>query len=99
MDSKLFVGNISWNTTDDALKSFFEAVGTVVEVKIIIDKRSGRSKGYGFVTMGSAEEAEKAIAELNGKDLDGRPIKVTKALPPKDYSNRGSGSSDYEPGE
>ena len=89
MDSKLFVGNLAWSSTDDSLKAFFEQVGSVVEAKIIIDKRTGRSKGFGFVTMGSADEAKAAIAELNGKDLDGRAIKVTEALPPREHNDRG----------
>lgn len=84
MDSKLFVGNIAWTSTEESISAHFGQVGTVVEAKIIIDKRTGRSKGFGFVTMSSPEEADKAIAELDGKDLDGRTLKVTKALPPKE---------------
>jgi RNA recognition motif-containing protein len=93
-NSKLFVGNVSWGTTDDSLKAFFEQVGTVVEAKIIIDRRTGRSKGFGFVTMSSPEEANKAVAELNGQDLDGRQIKVTNALPPRENSMGGDRGRD-----
>jgi cold-inducible RNA-binding protein len=88
MDSKLFVGNISWSSTEETLTAHFSQVGTVVEAKIIIDKRTGRSKGFGFVTMSSPEEAQKAIAELEGKDLDGRTLKVTQALPPREDDRR-----------
>ncbi len=83
MDNKLFVGSIAWATTQDGLKAFFEQVGEVVEVKIIIDRETGKSKGFGFVTMATEEAADKAIEELNGKDLDGRQLRVSKALPPK----------------
>lgn len=89
MDNKLFVGSIAWATTEEALKEFFAQVGEVVEAKIIIDRQTGRSKGFGFVTMATEEGAQKAITELNGKDLDGRELKVSKALPPKKDNNRG----------
>ena len=83
MEKKLFVGSISWDTTDEGLKEFFSQVGTVEEAVIIRDRVSGRSKGFGFVTMSTEEEAQKAIEELDGKELDGRPIKVDVARPPK----------------
>jgi len=83
MENKLFIGGISWDTTEESLKEFFAQVGEVVEAKIIYDRVTGRSKGFGFVTMATAEGAEKAIAELDGKELDGRAIKVAEALPPK----------------
>ncbi len=89
MDNKLFVGSIAWATTEEALKEFFAQVGEVVEAKIIIDRQTGRSKGFGFVTMATEEGAQKAVAELNGKELDGREIKVSKALPPKRDNDRG----------
>lgn len=81
MDNKLFVGSLSWDTTEDSLKAFFEKVGTVEEVVIIVDKMTKRSKGFGFVTMSSKEEAEEAIKQLDGQTLDGREIKVAKARP------------------
>jgi len=79
MGAKLFVGNLSWNVDDAMLKEAFEAVGTVVEAVVITDRFRNRSKGFGFVTMSSPEEAEKAIAELDGKEVDGREIRVNAA--------------------
>lgn len=81
MNTKLFVGGISWDTTEDGLREFFFQAGTVVEVVIIRDKFSGKSKGFGFVTMSSEVEAEKAIKQLNGKELDGRTLTVNEARP------------------
>lgn len=81
MATNLFVGSLSWNVTDDQLKDFFAAAGTVVSAKVIADRESGRSKGFGFVEMGSDDEAKKAIDELNGKELDGRAINVSAARP------------------
>jgi RNA recognition motif-containing protein len=81
MKNKLFVGNISWDATDDSLKELFSQVGTVLEAKIITDKFSGRSKGFGFVTMETEEEAAAAVEQLNGKELDGRAINVDFARP------------------
>ncbi|MFO0920051.1 MAG: RNA-binding protein [Candidatus Saccharimonadales bacterium] len=81
MATKLFVGSLSWGVKDDQLSDFFSTVGTVVSATVITDRDSGRSKGYGFVEMSSDEEAKKAIDELNGKDLDGRPVTVNEARP------------------
>ncbi len=83
MSNKLFVGGISWDTTEEGLKKFFEQVGKVTEAKIITDKFSGKSKGFGFVTMESEDEAKKAITELNGKELDGRKLTIDEARPQK----------------
>lgn len=91
MALKLFVGGLSWDTTDDSLRNFFAAVGTVTSAKIITDKFSGKSRGFGFVEMGSDDEAKKAIAELNGKTLDGRAIVVNEAKPMAPRENRGFG--------
>lgn len=79
MNAKLFVGNISYDSTEDSLKAAFEQAGTVVSAKIITDRETGRSRGFGFVEMSSAEEAQKAIEMLDGKDLDGREIAVKEA--------------------
>ncbi|MEA3357473.1 MAG: RNA-binding protein [Patescibacteria group bacterium] len=79
MGNKLFVGNLSWDTTDASLAEFFAQAGEVLEAKIIMDRMTGKSRGFGFVTMADAESAEKAKAELNGKELDGREIKVDSA--------------------
>lgn len=81
MATKLFVGSLAWATTDDGLKDFFSAAGTVVSANVIVDRETNRSKGFGFVEMSSDEEAKKAVDELNGKDLDGRPIVVSEARP------------------
>ena len=81
MATKLFVGSLAWTTTDDGLKDFFSAAGTVTSASVIIDRDSNRSKGFGFVEMSSDEEAKKAIDELNGKELDGRAIVVSEARP------------------
>jgi cold-inducible RNA-binding protein len=82
--TKLFVGSLSWNVTDDMLRDFFAAVGTVTSATVITDRDSGRSKGFGFVEMSSDDEAKKAINELNGKELDGRSITVNEARPRED---------------
>jgi RNA recognition motif-containing protein len=81
MATKLFIGSLAWATTDDSLKDFFSQAGNVVSANVIMDRESGRSKGFGFVEMGSEDEAKKAIDELNGKELDGRPIVVNEARP------------------
>ena len=79
MNTKLFVGNISWNVDDAKLNEVFSECGTVVEAVIIKDRQTGRSRGFGFVTMSTKEEADKAIEMLNQKDVDGRPITVSIA--------------------
>jgi len=81
MSVKLFVGGIAWSTTEDELRDFFAQVGKVLSVNIIKDKMTGKSKGFGFVEMESEDEAKKAIAELNGKDLGGRNLTVNEARP------------------
>lgn len=80
-DAKLFVGGISWSSTEESLKEAFAQAGTVVSVRIIIDKRTGKSKGYGFVEMASAAEAQRAIDLLNSQQVDGRSISVNVARP------------------
>ena len=88
MQNKLFVGNLSWETTDETLSQLFSTVGEVTEAKVIVDKFKGRSKGFGFVTMASEELAQKAMEELNGKDLDGRAINVSIARPQREEGSR-----------
>ncbi len=83
MGKKLYVGNLSYSTNDGSLKDAFSACGTVESATIIMDKMSGRSKGFGFVEMSSDEEAQTAIAEMNGKEVDGRPIRVSEARAPE----------------
>jgi RNA recognition motif-containing protein len=81
MNTKLYVGNLSYDVTSDQLGEHFAQAGTVTDAVVISDKYSGRSKGFGFVTMGKPEEAEKAIKELNGKDFQGRNLVVNEARP------------------
>src|SRR2546425_3434703 len=83
-DNKLFVGNLSFNTTENDLQDMFAAHGTVVEAKIMTERDSGRPRGFAFVTMSTAEEAQKAIAALNGTSIDGRNINVNVARPRED---------------
>lgn len=81
MATKLFVGSLSWGVNDDQLAEFFSAAGQVVSAKVITDRDTGRSKGFGFVEMSSDDEAKKAVSELNNKELDGRPVTVNEARP------------------
>ena len=84
MAQKLFVGGLSFNTTNDGLREFFAQSGTVVSANVVTEQFSGRSKGFGFVEMESSEHAQKAVAQLNGRELDGRQIKVEVAKPKTD---------------
>lgn len=79
MGKKLFVGNLSFDTTNDELNSFFSQVGNCESASVIMDRATGRSRGFGFVEMGSASEAQQAIAELNGRELQGRSVNVSEA--------------------
>jgi len=81
MAKKLYVGGLSYSTTESTLKDMFSEAGTVESANVIIDKMSGRSKGFGFVEMSSDEEAKKAIEMFNGKELEGRTITVNEARP------------------
>jgi len=81
MGTKLFVGSLSWGVKDDTLKEAFEQAGTVVSAVVIIDRMSGRSKGFGFVEMATPEEAQAAIDMWHEKELDGRNIIVNEARP------------------
>jgi RNA recognition motif-containing protein len=81
MAKKLYVGGLSYDTTEASLKEAFSAAGTVESATIIIDKMTSRSKGFGFVEMATDEEAQKAIETLNGKELDGRSLTVNEARP------------------
>ena len=81
MERKLYVGNLSYDTTSDSLKEAFAAAGTVEDAIVITDKMSGRSKGFGFVTMTTEDEAKAAIEMFEGKELDGREVRVNEARP------------------
>jgi len=78
---KLYVGNLSWGVTDDQLRSLFAAFGTVASAQVIVDRDTGRSKGFGFVEMGSDQEAQAAIDGMHGQTVDGRPLTVNEARP------------------
>ena len=88
MGKKLYVGNLSYDVTDSALEQMFAAHGTVQSAQVIMDRDTGRSKGFGFVEMGSDQEAQAAIAALNGQEVDGRRLTVNEAKPRED---RGGG--------
>jgi len=84
MAKKLYVGGLSYDTTEETLKDLFAQAGTVESAVIITDKMSGRSKGFGFVEMSTEEDAQKAIEMFNGKELDGRTVTVNEARPHSD---------------
>jgi RNA recognition motif-containing protein len=79
MSKKLFVGGLSWGTTDDGLRQAFERFGEVLEAKVVTDRETGRSRGFGFVTFADGQAAGEAIAEMDGTELDGRSINVNEA--------------------
>lgn len=81
MAKKLYIGNLSYSTTDEGLRAAFETVGAVSSANVIMDKMTGRSRGFGFVEMTEDADAEKAIAMWNGKELDGRALVVNEARP------------------
>ena len=89
MEKKLYVGGLSYSTTEDSLRALFEKVGEVASVNIITDRDSGRSKGFGFVEMTTDQGAKAAIEKYNGTELDGRRLTVNEAKPQAPKSNRG----------
>jgi len=91
MTQKLYVGNLSYNTTEDTLRTLFGEFGEVRSINLITDRDSGRPKGFGFVEMDSEEAAQKAITALNGKTVDNREIKVDRAKPQPERERRSSG--------
>lgn len=97
---KIFVGNLSWKTSEEQLKAHFEVYGQVLSAKIVTDKTTGRSKGFGFVEMADEEGASNAIRELNGKPLVDRPLRLSLAQERDRSERRDSGSSrgDYNGG-
>lgn len=88
---KLYVGNLSYNTTQDTLQNEFSAHGQVEEVAVINDRETGRPRGFAFVTMANDEEARAAIESLNGREIDGRTITVNEARPKTDRGGGGGG--------
>ena len=86
--TKLFIGNLAYSVTNDMLNELFAQFGTVVEATVVMDKFSGRSRGFGFVKMSTEEEAQKAIEALNEQEYEGRPLMVNVARPPKPRAPR-----------
>jgi cold-inducible RNA-binding protein len=93
MSTKLFVGNLSFKTTENDLQDAFAACGTVVETNIMMDRMTGRPRGFAFVSMSTPEEAQKAIDELHGKEFDGRALTVNIARPREERPPGGGGGS------
>jgi cold-inducible RNA-binding protein len=92
MTRKLFVGGLSWSTNDDGLRQAFERFGQIDEAKVILDRETGRSRGFGFVTFIEAASARNAMSEMNGTNLDGRSIKVNEAEErPRQHGGGGGG--------
>ena len=90
MGNKLFIGGLSWGTSDDDLNEVFGAFGAVTEAKVITDRDTGRSRGFGFVTFANGDEAQAAIAAMDGQDLGGRTVRVNEAQP-RNSGGRGGG--------
>lgn len=108
MAKKLFIGGLSWDTTDAKLSEFFSQAGGVVSASVVMDRYSGKSRGFGFVEMASDAEADQAVQKLNGQMLDGRTIVVNEArpqeprtnFPPRSFDRRGSfGGGDRRGGD
>ena len=91
MGKKLYVGNLPYDTSDSKLQELFEEHGTVQSAQVIMDRETGRSKGFGFVEMGTDDEAKAAINALNGKEVGGRALTVNEARPREDRGGRGGG--------
>ncbi len=95
MSTKLYVGNLSFNTTNQDLQDLFAQVGTVESATVVEDRETGRSRGFGFVEMSSKEEATAAIEQLNGKEVDGRGLNINEARPREERSGGGGGRGGY----
>jgi RNA recognition motif-containing protein len=91
MGKKLYVGNLTYGVTNETLEQMFAPHGTVQSAQVIMDRDTGRSKGFGFVEMGSDQEAQAAIAAMNGKDVDGRNLTVNEARPKTEGGGRSGG--------
>jgi cold-inducible RNA-binding protein len=91
MMKNIFVGNLSFGATEDAVRSLFEAYGTVEKVNLITDRDTGQARGFGFVEMSVNADADRAIAELNGREMDGRALNVNEARPKTDRGGSGGG--------
>ncbi|HEY0944501.1 MAG TPA: RNA-binding protein [Opitutaceae bacterium] len=91
MSSKLYVGNLSFNTTEDALRAAFEQFGAVTDVYVATDRMTGRPRGFAFVTFATPAEAQAAVEKMNGADLDGRTLNVNEARPKEEMGGGGGG--------
>ena len=91
----IFVGNLSYGATEDSVRAMFEAYGTVDRVSIVTDRDTGQARGFGFVEMSVNAEADRAIAELNGRDLDGRTLNINEARPKEDRGGSRGGGGGY----
>jgi RNA recognition motif-containing protein len=91
MNSKLYVGNLSFETTEDAIRAAFAPFGTVTDVHLPTDRETGRARGFAFVTFGTEQESKLAIEKMNGADLDGRKLAVNEARPKEDSGGRDFG--------
>jgi cold-inducible RNA-binding protein len=98
MNTRLYVGNLSFNTTADGVRTAFQQFGTVSDVHLVSDRETGRSRGFAFVTMGSPEEAAKAIEGMDGRTLDGRPLRVNEAEQRQPRGGGGGGGGGYRAG-
>ncbi len=98
MAKKMYVGNLSYSTNEDELRRIFEEHGTVVSAQVIMDRETGRSKGFAFVEMSSDQEAQAAISALDGKEIGGRVLKVNEARPREDRGGGGGGGGGRDRG-
>ncbi len=95
MGKKLYVGNLPYSTDDSSLQNMFEGAGSVASARVIVDRATGRSKGFGFVEMNSDDDAAKAISQIDGKEIDGRKVRVSEAKPQEPRENRGGGGRGF----
>jgi RNA recognition motif-containing protein len=98
MNTRLYVGNLSFNTTADGVRTAFQQFGNVTDVHLVTDRETGRSRGFAFVTMGTTEEAAKAIEGMDGKTVDGRPLRVNEAEQRQARGGGGGGGGGYRGG-
>jgi RNA recognition motif-containing protein len=98
MNTRLYVGNLSFNTTADGVRTAFQEFGTVSDVHLVSDRETGRSRGFAFVTMGTPEEAAKAIEGMDGRTLDGRPLRVNEAEQRQQRGGGGGGGGGFRGG-
>lgn len=99
MNTKLFVGNLAYSVTENVLQDLFSQHGPVTEVNLMLDRASGRSRGFAFVTMATKEGADAAMKELHGKSLEGRNLTVNEARPREERPDRQGGGGGYDRGE